>query len=102
MLAHAPGQSRLQEQDVVAQSTLELLALKPHSVALQVMGLSVLPVSARCTWQYWSAAVQYKPGEGKMGNQSLCYVQAAAFRALQGPAGPARLEAGAGAGTAGA
>ena len=56
---------------MVAQSTLELLPLKPHSVALQVMGLSVLPVRARCTWQYWSAAVQGGAAQGRAGSSQL-------------------------------
>ena len=74
MHVSAPGQSRLHEQEVVAQSTLLLLPLKPHSVALQVIGLSVLPVRARWTSQYWSAAAQYTAatrrdgaGWGRMG-----------------------------------
>ena len=76
---------------MVAQSTLELFALKPHSVALQVMGLSVLPVSAKCTWQYWSAAAGYRPWQDKVGSHRSCHVQATACRALDSHTVPARL-----------
>lgn len=48
----SPGHSRSHVHTVLAQSVRVALAAKPHSLARHVMGLSPLPLSAKCTSQY--------------------------------------------------
>ena len=64
-----PGQAVSQLQWVLPQATVPLPTRKLHWVDLQVMGLSCLLASAKCTWQAASAAaVAWLPPAGARGS----------------------------------